>query len=123
MLIVDDNATNRLILDEMLTNWGIETSCVEGVDQAIDSLRRAREVGKGYDLVLSDVHMPDKDGFALASEIRNDEKLAGAVIMMLTSGDRSEDVPTVPRIRSVRLHSKADQAVRVVRFSGRRVGN
>ena len=92
MLIVDDNATNRLILDEMLTNWGIETSCVEGVDQAIDSLRRAREVGKGYDLVLSDVHMPDKDGFALASEIRNDEKLAGAVIMMLTSGDRSEDV-------------------------------
>jgi two-component system, sensor histidine kinase and response regulator len=92
VLIVDDNATNRLILDEMLTNWGIETSCVEGVDQAIESLRRAREVGKGYDLVLSDVHMPDKDGFALASEIRNDEKLAGAVIMMLTSGDRSEDV-------------------------------
>mgnify|MGYP002629833409 FL=1 len=92
VLIVDDNATNRLILDEMLTNWGIETSCVEGVDQAIESLRRAREVGKGYDLVLSDVHMPDKDGFALAAEIRNDEKLAGAVIMMLTSGDRSEDV-------------------------------
>ena len=92
VLIVDDNATNRLILDEMLTNWGIETSCVEGVDQAIESLRRACEVGHGYDLVLSDVHMPDKDGFALASEIRNDEKLAGAVIMMLTSGDRAEDV-------------------------------
>ena len=92
VLIVDDNATNRLILDEMLTNWGIETSCVEGVDDAIDSLRQAREADKGYDLVLSDVHMPDKDGFALAAEIRKDEKLAGAVIMMLTSGDRSEDV-------------------------------
>jgi PAS domain S-box-containing protein len=92
VLVVDDNATNRLILDEMLTNWGIETSCVEGVDEAINSLRRAREAGKGYDLVLSDVHMPDKDGFALAAEIRNDEQLAGAVIMMLTSGDRAEDV-------------------------------
>ncbi|NQV23349.1 MAG: response regulator [Rhodopirellula sp.] len=92
VLIVDDNATNRLILDEMLSNWGIETSSVESVDEAIASLRRAREAGKGYDLVLSDVHMPDKDGFALAAEIRNDEKLAGAVIMMLTSGDRPEDV-------------------------------
>ncbi|MFT5324794.1 MAG: two-component system sensor histidine kinase/response regulator [Planctomycetaceae bacterium] len=92
VLIVDDNATNRLILDEMLTNWGIETSCVEGVDEAIESLRKAREAGKSYDLVLSDVHMPQKDGFALAAEIRKDEKLAGAVIMMLTSGDRSEDV-------------------------------
>lgn len=92
VLIVDDNATNRLILDEMLTNWGIETSCVEGVDEAIDSLRKAREAGTSYDLVLSDVHMPEKDGFALAAEIRKDEKLAGALIMMLTSGDRSEDV-------------------------------
>jgi two-component system sensor histidine kinase/response regulator len=92
VLIVDDNATNRLILDEMLTNWGIETSCVEGVDEAIESLRKAREADKSYDLVLSDVHMPEKDGFALAAEIRKDEKLAGAVIMMLTSGDRSEDV-------------------------------
>ena len=92
VLIVDDNATNRLILDEMLTNWGIKTTCVEGVDQAIDSLRQAREADQSFDLVLSDVHMPEKDGFALAAEIRKDEKLAGAVIMMLTSGDRSEDV-------------------------------
>jgi two-component system sensor histidine kinase/response regulator len=92
VLIVDDNATNRLILDEMLTNWGIETSCVEGVDDAISSLRRAREAGKGYDLVLSDVHMPEKDGFALAEEIRNDDQLVDAVIMMLTSGDCPEDV-------------------------------
>ena len=92
VLIVDDNATNRLILDEMLTNWGIETSCVEGVDAAISSLRRAREAGKAYDLVLSDVHMPEKDGFALAEEIRNDDQLVDAVIMMLTSGDRQEDV-------------------------------
>ncbi len=92
VLIVDDNATNRLILDEMLTNWGIVTTSVECVDDAIASLREAREAGKGYDLVLSDVHMPEKDGFTLATEIRNDEKLAGAMIMMLTSGDRSEDI-------------------------------
>ena len=76
----------------MLTNWGIVTTCVECVDDAIASLREAREAGKGYDLVLSDVHMPEKDGFTLATEIRNDEKLAGAMIMMLTSGDRSEDI-------------------------------
>jgi two-component system, sensor histidine kinase and response regulator len=92
VLIVDDNATNRLILDEILTNWGMKTACVEGVDEAIVSLRRARESGQGFNLVLSDVNMPEKDGFALAKEIRNDEKLVDAVIMMLSSGDRSEDL-------------------------------
>ena len=92
VLIVDDNATNRLILDEMLSNWGMKTSCVAGVDEAIGSSRKAREAGQGYDLVLSDVNMPEKDGFALAEEIRNDEKLVNAVIMMLSSGDRSEDL-------------------------------
>lgn len=92
VLIVDDNATNRLILDEILTNWGMKTVCVEGVDEAVAALGQAREAGRGFDLVLSDVNMPDKDGFALAEEIRNDEKLAGAVIMMLSSGDRAEDV-------------------------------
>ncbi|MDA0284768.1 MAG: response regulator [Planctomycetota bacterium] len=92
VLIVDDNATNRLILDEMLTNWGIVTSCVESVDEAIAELRQARAAGQSYDLVLSDVHMPDKDGFTLAAELRSDKDLVDAVIMMLTSGDRPGDV-------------------------------
>ncbi|MBI1311325.1 response regulator [bacterium] len=92
VLVVDDNATNRLILDEMLRNWGIEVTCVESVDKALTVLRASRESGRPFQLVLSDVHMPDRDGFDLAQEMHDDPSMSEAVIMMLTSGDRSGDV-------------------------------
>ncbi|MHC4875140.1 MAG: hybrid sensor histidine kinase/response regulator [Planctomycetota bacterium] len=92
ILVVDDNATNRLILDEMLSNWGIEVRSVESVDEAIVALREARETDKPFHLVLSDVHMPERDGFDLAQEMHDDPQMGEAVIMMLTSGDRSGDI-------------------------------
>ena len=91
-LVVDDNATNRLILNEMLSNWGMIVTVVEGVDQALVALRAARERDESFALVLSDVNMPDRDGFSLAEAVRQDEHLPDALIMMLTSGDRHEDV-------------------------------
>jgi PAS domain S-box-containing protein len=92
VLVVDDNETNRLILDEMLQNWGMAVTCVEGVDSAAAQLQSAKETGLPFELVLSDVNMPDRDGFDLAGEIQSDESLADAVILMLTSGDRSDEV-------------------------------
>jgi PAS domain S-box-containing protein len=92
VLVVDDNETNRLILDEMLRNWGMTVTCVEGVDDAATQLRLAKDNGTPFALVLSDVNMPDRDGFDLAAEIQSDESLAEAVILMLTSGDRSDEV-------------------------------
>jgi two-component system sensor histidine kinase/response regulator len=92
VLVVDDNETNRLILDEMLQNWGMTVTCVDGADAAAAQLRSAKEAGSPYTLVLSDVNMPDRDGFDLAGEIQSDETLADAVILMLTSGDRSDEV-------------------------------
>ena len=92
VLVVDDNETNRLILDEMLRNWGMTVTCVEGVDDAATQLRLAKENGTPFVLVLSDVNMPVRDGFDLAAEIQSDESLAEAVILMLTSGDRSDEV-------------------------------
>ena len=92
VLVVDDNATNRLILDEMLRNWGIEVTSVESVDEALAALQTAGETEKPYQLVLSDVHMPDRDGFDLAQQMHDDGSMAEAVVMMLTSGDRSGDI-------------------------------
>ncbi len=92
VLVVDDNATNRLILDEMLRNWGIEVTSVESVDEALSALQTARETQKPYQLVLSDVHMPDRDGFDLAQQMHDDGSMDQAVVMMLTSGDRSGDI-------------------------------
>ena len=92
VLVVDDNETNRLILDEMLCNWGMSVTCVPGADEAVAKLRQAKVANRPFALVLSDVNMPDRDGFDLAGDLQSDKSLTDAVILMLTSGDRSDEV-------------------------------
>ncbi len=92
ILVVDDNATNRLILKEMLTNWAMRPTAVANAADAILELRRARQAGEPYELVLTDVHMPDVDGFQLTEQIKSDVELRTTIIMMLTSGDGLGDI-------------------------------
>ncbi|HUT94750.1 MAG TPA: response regulator [Thermoguttaceae bacterium] len=92
VLVVDDNATNRFILEEMLGNWGMLPTAVAGVREALGQLRQARSSGEPFPLVISDVHMPELDGFALVNEIREDPTIGSTVIMMLTSGNRPGDI-------------------------------
>jgi two-component system sensor histidine kinase/response regulator len=91
ILVVDDNATNRRILEEMVKNFGMEPAAVSSAHEAIQKLREAHKQGQPFPLVLSDVHMPEVDGFTLAEWIRQDESLAEAAIIMLTSGGRPGD--------------------------------
>ena len=67
---MDDNATNRRILEEMLTNWGMKPTVVDGGAAALAALERARGAGTPFALVLLDAMMPEMDGFALAEQIR-----------------------------------------------------
>ena len=92
VLVVDDNATNRLILKEILKNWGMAPIVVSDVDDALRTLRSAERADERIPVVISDVHMPERDGFDLAEEIRNDDRLANTIIIMLTSGDRIDDI-------------------------------
>ncbi len=92
VLVVDDNATNRQILSEMLRNWGIRVTVAEDARQALVALHTARQQGDPFALVLNDACMPDVDGFNLAEKIRDDRHLGGTIIMMLTSGDRPGDI-------------------------------
>jgi len=92
VLVVDDNATNRRILEEMLRNWGMDCTVVPGGRDALQLLREARESKEPFRLVLSDANMPEMDGFALAEEIKRHAELDNTIIMMLTSGDRPGDV-------------------------------
>ncbi len=92
VLVVDDNATNRRILEEMLTNWGMEPASASGGPQALRLLRQALKEGHPFPLVLSDVHMPEMDGFALVEQIQRDAEIGSIVIMMLTSGDHPGDI-------------------------------
>jgi CheY-like chemotaxis protein/HPt (histidine-containing phosphotransfer) domain-containing protein len=91
VLVVDDNATNRRILQEVLDSWQMSPAVVASADEAMRCLRSAHEAGEPFDLVLADAHMPHVDGLTLAQQIRQDIHARHTVIMMLTSGERSED--------------------------------
>ena len=91
VLVVDDNATNRRILEEMLTNWGMRPTVVEGGHEALAALERARGTGSPFALVLLDAMMPEMDGFTLAERIRQDPEPMGSTLMMLSSANRRED--------------------------------
>jgi two-component system, sensor histidine kinase and response regulator len=85
VLVVDDNATNRLILEEMLTSWRMKPTVVESGASALAILEQAREAGEPFALVLLDAMMPEMDGFGLAEAIRQRPDAAEATLMMLSS--------------------------------------
>jgi two-component system, sensor histidine kinase and response regulator len=91
VLVVDDNRTNQRILDGMLRRWEMQPTVVEGGEEALAQLSAAREAGKPYGLILTDMHMPQMDGFTLIERIRQKPELATATIMMLTSAGHRGD--------------------------------
>jgi PAS domain S-box-containing protein len=91
VLIVDDNATNRRILEEVIRARGMKPIVASDASQALRILKEANAEGSAIPLVLSDVNMPDVDGFTMAAQIRSVAELSDVVIIMLTSGDRSSD--------------------------------
>ncbi len=91
VLVVDDNRTNCRILEGMLTRWQMKPTSVNGGTAALAQLSAARETGDPYNLILTDMHMPDMDGFALVEQIRQEPELATATIMMLTSAGHRGD--------------------------------
>jgi CheY-like chemotaxis protein len=88
VLIVDDNATNRRILHDMLIYWGMRPTSVESGGAALDFLAHAESVGQRFPLVLLDAQMPDMDGFAVAERITGNPRLKGVTLLMLSSGDQ-----------------------------------
>ena len=92
VLVVDDNATNRRILENTLKRWGLTPTLAGGAKTALTILRHAQESGQPFAFVLTDAHMPEMDGFTLAEHITGDQSLAGAtIIMMLSSGGQRGD--------------------------------
>jgi two-component system, sensor histidine kinase and response regulator len=90
VLIVDDNRTNRRILDGMLRNWEMNPSVVPDAEQALVYLAAAREAHQPYELILTDMHMPIVDGFSFVERIQGSDR-STATIMMLTSGSQRGD--------------------------------
>ena len=91
VLVVDDNRTNRRILEGMLKRWEMQPALVEDGEMALAELSAARETQEPYQLILTDMHMPKMDGFTLVERIRARPELSTATIMMLTSAGQRGD--------------------------------
>jgi two-component system, sensor histidine kinase and response regulator len=91
VLIVDDNATNRRILEETLRNWGLEVIAVAGGSEALAALQNVADPDHRPRLLLTDVNMPGMDGYALSERIRQSAEFSDTVIVVLTSGGRPGD--------------------------------
>ena len=89
VLVVDDNETNRRILEEMLTNWRMQPIIVDNGNDALAELRnRSRNDDQRVPLILVDALMPNVDGFTFIETAREQGILEGSTVLMLSSADR-----------------------------------
>ncbi|MGA9938428.1 MAG: response regulator [Candidatus Acidiferrales bacterium] len=93
VLVVDDNDTNRRILAEMLSTWGMKPECVDGGRVALATLKRAHAEGHPFRLMITDMQMPMMDGCTLTEEIRENSLFSALPILMLSSGAQSDEAP------------------------------
>jgi PAS domain S-box-containing protein len=91
VLVVDDSATNRRIMQGVFSRWGMHVTVCEGGAQALEQLSLASSERKPYALMLTDLQMNGMDGFALVERIRERKNLSSTAIMMLSSAGRRGD--------------------------------
>ncbi len=85
VLVVDDNATNREILEQQFAGWRATCHSASDAEEAMIRIERSVYRGDLYDLLVLDVHMPRVDGLQLARELREVEAYADVPILLLSS--------------------------------------
>ncbi|MCK4305125.1 MAG: response regulator, partial [Candidatus Eisenbacteria sp.] len=91
-LVIDDNATHRRVLLEMLTHWGLEVTEAESGLAGLQELEQAQATSRPFRLVLLDGMMPEMSGFAVARRIRDADVPGDGLVMMLSSNHIHSDV-------------------------------
>jgi len=87
VLVVDDCATTRQILIEMLHNWHLEPACATGARAARAELERARAAGEPFPLVLLNPGLPDVEALAVAEQVREHPEWGSATLLLLAAAD------------------------------------
>lgn len=120
-LIVDDNETNRRIVGTMLGQWGLNVIAADSAKAALTMLDRASNAGQSVSLVITDLHMPEMDGFEFTSAVRAHPRFSSVTIIMLTSsaspGDqaRCNELGVVARLlKPVKQSLLLDNVMRVM---------
>jgi signal transduction histidine kinase/AmiR/NasT family two-component response regulator len=121
ILVVDDDATNRKVLQHCLSPWRVHCCCVPGAASAVLELCRAASSLQPYDVVILDHQMPGADGLDLARTIRADPSLGNPAMILLSSqGERMSSAQlaqhglTASELKPVspgRLHDLVAQAL------------
>ena len=109
VLVVDDNSTNRRILERTLIQWGMVPTLVPSGWAAIAALRRAKDAANELPLMLLDAQMPELDGFMTAAKINQEAGADRVAIIMLTSGGQRGDAD---RCREVGIAAYLTKPVR-----------
>jgi CheY-like chemotaxis protein/HPt (histidine-containing phosphotransfer) domain-containing protein len=98
VLVVDDNATNRRVLERTLTSWQMSCEVADSATGALQLLESAARAGIPFAVALLDLHMPEVDGYQLAREIRARPALHAVRLMLLTSAGGRSDAAEEPAL-------------------------
>jgi signal transduction histidine kinase/DNA-binding response OmpR family regulator/HPt (histidine-containing phosphotransfer) domain-containing protein len=98
ILVVDDNATNRELLELELGAWGARVQAAEGGPQGLGLLRAAAQRGEPFDVAILDLMMPEMDGFELARRIKADGGISAVHLVMLTSVGLPQEAEELRRL-------------------------
>jgi signal transduction histidine kinase/CheY-like chemotaxis protein len=107
--IIDDNKTNRLILERYIRSWGMRGHSFETGSEALREMRLVSDGEERFEVAIVDLMMPGMDGAAVAAAMRADEGLRDLAVIMLTSAGQSEtaipgvDVAIVKPVRPSQL--------------------
>lgn len=102
VLVVDDNATSRYILEVMLSNWRMKPRLVDGGRAALEEMDRAGKHGTPFALMLLDIIMPEMDGFELAQEMQRRGLMQETHVIMLSSSTQKGNAD---RCRALGVHT------------------
>ncbi|MCX7010804.1 MAG: response regulator [Kiritimatiellaeota bacterium] len=103
LLIVDDNATNRLILEKQLAPWCLHCTSCGDAEAALTALHERASAGQPYDLVLTDMVMPHMTGADLINTLRADAGLQGIPAIVMTSMGHAREIDSLKKLASVRV--------------------
>ncbi len=110
ILVVEDNGASRHTLEQILTQWEMKADCVADVPMALAKLHQAADSGQTFPLVLASAMLPGIDGFTLAGWVKNDPKLAGSVILMISPVDRQAMAERSAELDAVYLDKPISQS-------------
>ena len=106
VLVVDDNATSRRILKEVLTHWRMNPTMAESGKEALQLLQQAKAAGSPFPLALLDVQMPEMDGFQLLEKINQNPDLVETAVVILSSSGQSGDAARCRKLQGVAYLTK-----------------